>query len=909
MAQNAVDAALAQIRRQAPSSPTPLPQPPASAMADPVDDIDTALETIRRTPDEPARPPTHRGTGVLTAVEQGRAITPADMGASAGRALDTVTSLPGVSHLFRALRAPQQALVVGPATAIADALKERRGVRPAEMARASAKAVRQDLSFKTAAEAAGFSGKAATIGGLIGDLVLDPLWLATPAKMARAAKLPELMRSVPVQRALTAAADTRAGRVAGKALIPDFGKPADYVALAETHSREVQQAVETAHDLGRRINALPTDSQRAVRELMEAGSDEGREAVLARARAAGLDAEPIQRLGDEAMTRDIELGRALTDVGLMTEETFEKWRGRHIRREYRKHINPHAYLDDLATRDPEAAARLEGQLKQRAGFTTETAPLRERLAFLKQRKDIPEDLRAAMGEILEAGGPVGRGQALAGTAIARRGFLTRVAQDFASDTMQPGYKFAGDTKALGPLRGKYLPDTIAEDVDLVLRRPGQAERLWKRGVGLWKMGKTAYNPATHARNVLSNLVLADMAGLAPYKVHRYATALHDLTTNGKWTQEAQAAGAQFFANTFAGVELGRLGELTSDAGRLRLAWHKVARVLEKPARLYQAEEQFFKLAFYIDQRMKGIDPQLAVKASEQALFDYRKVPRLIDELRTWGVVPFASFPYFAAQATGRALAHRPAAVSRYGHLFRVFEDRESSARERNVLPRYMRDGWIRLPGTDAEGRVRYVNGQYILPFGDLSELAQLNDPSNKAGMGRAVGQRMPLVQLGAAIVTGVDPFSGREIDQQPGGWRTWLLNFALSLLAGGYASRELKAAVEGRPMNPLSRHDEPRTLGQAALANFAGIRIRPVNLDEERHRRIEELTYEIRDIQTEMRRYQRSKWLSEPERLEALGEQMQRVRTLLGVMEPLKDSPPPSPPDIDSALAQVRARP
>lgn len=70
-------------------------------------------------------------------------------------------------------------------------------------------------------------------------------------------------------------------------------------------------------------------------------------------------------------------------------------------------------------------------------------------------------------------------------------------------------------------------------------------------------------------------------------------------------------------------------------------------------------------------------------------------------------------------------------------------------------------------------------------------------------------------------------------------------------MAGGYGSRELIAAAQGKPTNPLSRHGEPRTMGQALLANVGGIRIRPVDFGEERQRRVEELTYEIRDIQTE----------------------------------------------------------
>lgn len=141
-----------------------------------------------------------------------------------------------------------------------------------------------------------------------------------------------------------------------------------------------------------------------------------------------------------------------------------------------------------------------------------------------------------------------------------------------------------------------------------------------------------------------------------------------------------------------------------------------------------------------------------MKAAEDALFNYRKVPKFIDEIRTWGVAPFASFPYFAVPATAKALAHRPAAVNRYGNIFRSFEDRETSAREREVLPRYMTDGWARLPTEDPQGRAQYVNVRYLLPFGDLSDVAHLGEEGGRNAQ-PFVSQRMPAVQLAAAFAT------------------------------------------------------------------------------------------------------------------------------------------------------------
>ena len=282
--------------------------------------------------------------------------------------------LRAVSGLFRALRAPQQALVTGPALAATRAMRDGRSPTGREVFAGSREALREDLSFRDVAHEAGMTGPGATITGLVGDFLLDPLWVATPAKIAKVAKLPELLQATGVPRVARAATNTRAGQAVGRALVTDFGKPAAFIERAEQHHREVFSAVESAVDLGRRIARLQPQEQRLVRNYMIAGTDNGRQAVLAATRKAGLDDNAVGMLAHEAMTRDVELGQSLVDVGLMTEATFQKWSGKHLRREFTKHENPRAYIQKLAEKDPEAAALMEQRVKQRSGFVGQTAP-------------------------------------------------------------------------------------------------------------------------------------------------------------------------------------------------------------------------------------------------------------------------------------------------------------------------------------------------------------------------------------------------------------------------------------------------------------------------------------------------------------------------------------------------------
>ena len=791
------------------------------------------------------------------------------------------------------------------------ALQEGRTVTGPELLSGSREAVREDLSFRDVAKEAGLTGSVATAAGLLGDLILDPLWVATPAKLARAAKLPEAMRAARVPQAVDAITKTKPGQAVGRALITDFGKPKAFIELSEQHHREVSGAVESAVDLGRRIAKLQPDEQRHVRDYMIAGSDKSRQAVLASTRKAGLDDNAVGTLAHEAMTRDVELGQSLVDVGLMSESTFQKWAGKHLRREFTKHESPQAYISDLAKKDPDAAALMESRLKQRSGFVGRTSPLRERLEFLKERQDLPPESLRQLGEILEAAHPVAKGQALAGQAAATRRFLNTVdkkfavpAQDLSKGRFAPaeGYSLIPNDKGYGPLAGKYVPDAIHRDVAQLVKRPGKLDRFWRQGVGWWKYNKVVLNPSTHARNVMSNFVLADLAGLAPFKVHRYVQGARSLAKKDTWYQEAKEAGT-FLTDTFVGIEIPKLLDAAESfqqlqrgtGGFLARAGRKVKGAVAKAGDAYQAKEQWFKMSFFIDQRMKGLNPKAAADAAETALFNYRRVPWLVDNLRRYGAVPFLTFPYKALPATVKAIAQRPAAMSRYGHIIRTFEaPKEEQAREQSALPDYMQDGWMRLPDEDAQGRVQYLNLEYILPWGDIGQAFSTSGFLGKGGS-KSAFLSVPGADLAAAMVTGIDPFTNQEVTKRPGGWRRYVWNFAVPPLAGS-AAQEFSAAFKGTPVNKLSQRAEPRSLTQAVLGNFFGLRITPVDIEESRLYKLRDLTFDIDEERMTMRRWGRSKWVSEEERQEALAESADRIREIVAQAVEIRDGARPDTP-------------
>ena len=862
--------------------------------------------------------------------------TPAqDEGPSVWRRAGDVAGA-GVGSLFRGIRAPQQALIYGPALAAARAREEGRLPTPAEMVRGGAEAVRKDVAGRDVVEEYGLTGKKATAAGLALDLVADPLWILTPAKLAKASGIPALLRSAPAQRGLHAVAQSRPGQLAqkyvvdpvGKRLVTDYGKPKEYVELGERRFRESALAAEKAVDIGKRIGALPAAEQRTITQYMEAGSKPRRRAVLSEASKRGEDTQRLGTLADEAIGRDIALGQELMDAGIMTPTTFQKWKGRHIRREYVKYEDPVEYFTQLAKKgaDPEDLAAME-QAAARSGMKGVSAKtMREDQGFLTERT-ADAATRKKLIQVMEAAHPVAKGELLSGQLVALRRFLADTTKKFGEDAPKVGFAQVPDVKAAGPAAGKWFPQAIADDLNEGMAKPGKLMQKWRTGVGWWKYGKVVLNPATHGRNIMSNYMLASMAGLSPFRPQRYVQAMRALNpkNNDAYFREAKAAGT-FLQDTYAAAELPKLLDISGDLSGLQKGLTSTLRKIgQKPSDAYQYEEKLFKMAMYIDKRKAGMLPKAAADFAEESLFNYRRVPEFIDQIRRTGAVPFITFSYKAIPATARALWQRPATVNRIGNVFRTFEDRTPEGHDaRHLLPEYMREGWMKLPWTDEKERPQYFNMNYILPFGDLGEIAT---GSGIGGRGGAVAGLInsPLVNAAAAWATGTDPFTNQQIDEQFGGLSKYISNLILPSLApeipglgewvpGGYGFREIKGALEGIPTNPFSIRAEPQTLLKAGAANLLGLRVRAVDFPQEYQYRLLDINREMRDVQTRVRRWRTAQEHGvDPERVKSeLTKLSERYAEIILKYAELRNRVVPSPetpatnetPEGDTALFQ-----
>ena len=306
--------------------------------------------------------------------------------------------------------------------------------------------------------------------------------------------------------------------------------------MDERRIKNVAVGAQNMLELARPLTKLDTATQQTIMAARKAGQLEGLPAdILAKAKPAF---DELDKLGKEAV-----------DAGLLDAATYEKNIGKYIARLY------------TSKELPTEASKLKGVF--------ESKPLRIALDRFKARKDIPEDVRQAMGEILEAGYPTAKSLVQLKAAVENSKFFTGVAKVFGSDVAQSGFSKLPDVASLGVLRGKNVPDAIASSINEIIRAKSPTEKMLGKVVSGFKFGKVVMNPATHGRNIASNFLLNDFAGLSPARVDIYARAAKELATKGDLYKEAKAVGLgldTYAANELKSILTGQGGNILQKSG-------------------------------------------------------------------------------------------------------------------------------------------------------------------------------------------------------------------------------------------------------------------------------------------------------------------------------------------------------
>jgi len=533
------------------------------------------------------------------------------------------------------------------------------------------------------------------IGGTILDIAVDPLTYvpvlgAGKAALKIASTTAKVAGKAATKLPVVGGAVEEIGNKVGRALIYRFGQDPVYKEIAERSQKAIGIGIQNMIDIVRPLTKLNPADQIKIANARKLGKlNELPTELLDRAKPAFAE---LDRLGKEAV-----------DLGLLDETTYLDNLGTYMARLYKTKEVPET-----------------GVIKT----FFEKKPQRIDISRFKKRQDIPEDVREAMGEILEAGYPTAKSLVQLTQAVEKAKFFREVGSKWGktAEQMTPelvgGLKKLPDAIGLGELAGKYVPAPIFDDLQELTRKPAEGwDALLKNAVAGFKYGKVILNPATHIRNIMSNFILNDFAGLSPHRLDIYAKAGKELLIKGNVYKEARQAGLA--VDTFAAHELKAF--LKGPEGSIL---GKSKQYLDKIADIYQKEEEFGKMAQYIFQREKGLSPDDAVKAAEVALFNYAQVTPFIRRVREsiFGV-PFITFTYKATPQIIKTGITKPGKIGRIGKIKNAIEnqvDIEELKKERANEPSWMKDGfYIRLPGVDEHGRGRYLDLTYVLPFGDL----------------------------------------------------------------------------------------------------------------------------------------------------------------------------------------------
>lgn len=666
----------------------------------------------------------------------------------------------------------------------------------------------------------GSKGIPGTIAGIVLDIAVDPLtYIAPITAVKQVSKFTKL--AGPAKKIANKAAGSNIGNRVGKMLVYRYGQDPVYKEIAERSVKNTEVAVQNMVELVRPIANLSADSQRKI---------------LAARRAGTLEQLPKELLdtAKPAFDKLDSLSKELVDLGILDKQLVDETVGQYVPRLYRKFDDP--------------------TLAEEARKFFEPKKLSADSDRFRKAKDLPEDVREAYGEILEAGYPTAKGLVELSRVVENAKFFKQVDNMFATDVAADGFVKLSDTRRLGDLAGKYVPDWLADDVNEMTRTKSALEKTLNNAVGTFKYSKVILNPATHARNMMSNFILNDFEGLSPARLDIYKEAITSLAKRDGMYKEAVEQGLG--RNTFAAQEI--KGFLQgADSGLIGKIPQGVRKNMDRISNLYEKEEEFAKLAQYIFQRRKGLSPEDAWKVSERATFNYSQVTPFIRRLREsiFGY-PFVTFTYKVTPQVARTLATKPGKISKIGKIKEGIEEQvpeEEREAVRATEPQWVRDGfYLQLPVSDSEGRSMLLDLTYILPFGDLAtgQIFQrgINTETGfKESVADAAVDKLPFVNTLVEITENQD-FFGNKIYRESDPVEKQISDIGLHLikfmtppllsdnLPGGYRPQDgtrrigsfQRAVQKGQGAEGAGK--QSRDVLQELLRN-AGIKLNPVDIE------------------------------------------------------------------------------
>jgi len=303
---------------------------------------------------------------------------------------------------------------------------------------------------------------------------------------------------------------------------------------------------------------------------------------------------------------------------------------------------------------------------------------------------------------------------------------------------EKGYSLVPNEKAphsgkplWGALAGQWVQNAMHRELMNVQKEVSKAENMLLKAIRMWKAGKTVWSPRTHVRNILSNMVLADIIGDVPLvkslttlpfnwrrivklkfmtkedikdpveRAFKYDTTLtrHTFVQSEISTHKRTNIAQKFQDRQEKKFKKANPKEAYVPSEKMAKAVNYNAmfneKFMEKPGTYYQYAEESMKFVVFKDNIKRqmndlGFKPKdlndpakitkdIRKKIIEEAeakanasLFDYSKVPPAIAWARN-GYSPFVTFMYKAIPGLAKSFARKPWKLMKYYGMYYVIQ--------------------------------------------------------------------------------------------------------------------------------------------------------------------------------------------------------------------------------------------
>lgn len=581
----------------------------------------------------------------------------------------------------------------------------------------------------------------------------------------------------------------------------------------------------------------------------------------------GKLAAELEEKSRSARTLLDDMGREYAREGFISEETFFKNVGRYFPRLYRSK----EYYEQVA---------------RKWGIATTRTPQIGATRAMR-RKDIPADVRKAMGEIIEPAYPMAKAiqqikhdlnvnnlfkameknpEWVLESVPKGTGTTTKI-----GDKVYKQVKSAAPTKLVpggkwGRLEGKYIRDDILRELKQVYYIPSKLGKTYLKALTMYKLMKVLPNPATHTRNVFSAALMLDLsptgAGTlatlpkkliqAGKEVHNKGKFFNELIENGAWNLD--------FYHTDLLQHLDMLNDVDDVVGFAEIVPNTIfdyvkkygvrggRRAVEVLGRLYSGEDNIFKMAHYIHARTKmGMEVPQAIEYMRKWGFDYSKVSPAIQFARNY-VSPFITYQAKALPRVAEVILTNPARFYKWPVIFNAID--RMSARTHNMSDEDLdtvkgsaRGQVMLLPWVDSADNPLTLDLTYMLPWGDMQEAGGL------FGLPPSLTMSNPAVTIPAQLAFNKNIYFDSPIMTDIGidGRRRWgsmenwqkgidfiYKSIMPSVVPGGYSWEKVAKAVSPVPEHRLSPSGKPYDLDRTILDVIFGLKTRGIDVDEKR---------------------------------------------------------------------------